>query len=307
MRPNTSRVLAPPIVAPPVVRVDQDPAHELAEESGSYREPSMTGLSSLIASPWLYVTATGLLITGISLSSLLHQASDGLPAYAASSPSQTNLPEPPERMTDQQATTTELAVSPAPLNPQPIDPMIPSQEEDPVHQQESVLVASDAGRTSLASRQVSEPTVIPAVATPSVPIDAWQKTESGDVASSGVQEPLTNSIASIAGDSDKNDDAIDVTLTHPPAQFHLTSLDPGMSQWQWGAQRVGLESVEPTASLPPTAPSCIDGQCPTSLPTYGTTIHWVASPADAYQQAKDENKLVFMMHVSGNFKIPGFT
>ena len=212
-------------------------------------------------------------------------------------------------MTDRQATTTEIAVSPAPLNAQPIDPMIPSQDGDPILEQGSVLVTADLGRSSLATLEASEPSDVPAVATPIVESEAWQETESDDVAASGVQEPAITSIAPIAGESDRNDDAIEVTLAQdPPIEIRLTSLDPGLPQWQSDAQgMVGLETAEPTASLTPTAPMCANGQCPTSLPKYGTTIQWAASPADASQRAEDENKLVFMMHVSGNFKIPGFT
>ena len=30
-------------------------------------------------------------------------------------------------------------------------------------------------------------------------------------------------------------------------------------------------------------------------------------PADAYRAAVEQDKLVFLIHISGNFKIPGFT
>ena len=39
----------------------------------------------------------------------------------------------------------------------------------------------------------------------------------------------------------------------------------------------------------------------------GTLIDWAQSPADAYEVAEDKEKLVFLIHVSGNFEIPGFT
>jgi hypothetical protein len=41
--------------------------------------------------------------------------------------------------------------------------------------------------------------------------------------------------------------------------------------------------------------------------TLGTAVHWSESPAEAYKTAADEKKLVFLIHVSGNFAIPGFT
>ncbi len=52
---------------------------------------------------------------------------------------------------------------------------------------------------------------------------------------------------------------------------------------------------------------CETGQCQPSGNRLGTEIHWAEQPADAYRQASEDGKLVFLIHVSGNFKIPGFT
>jgi hypothetical protein len=40
---------------------------------------------------------------------------------------------------------------------------------------------------------------------------------------------------------------------------------------------------------------------------HGTSIDFVSSPSDAAKQAKKEEKLVFVLHVSGNFEDPRFT
>ena len=40
---------------------------------------------------------------------------------------------------------------------------------------------------------------------------------------------------------------------------------------------------------------------------YGTTIVWADSPSDAAKKAKEEQKLVFVLHVSGHFEDPKFT
>jgi hypothetical protein len=40
---------------------------------------------------------------------------------------------------------------------------------------------------------------------------------------------------------------------------------------------------------------------------YGTSVHFVASPSEAAQQALKEEKLVFVLHVSGLFEDPDFT
>jgi hypothetical protein len=38
-----------------------------------------------------------------------------------------------------------------------------------------------------------------------------------------------------------------------------------------------------------------------------TALTWAKSPAEAAKQARSEGKLVFLIHVSGNFEDPGFT
>src|SRR5262249_30325955 len=40
---------------------------------------------------------------------------------------------------------------------------------------------------------------------------------------------------------------------------------------------------------------------------HGTTIDFVATPAEAAKQAKKEGKLVFVLHVSGHFEAPNLT
>lgn len=57
---------------------------------------------------------------------------------------------------------------------------------------------------------------------------------------------------------------------------------------------------------------CESGKCdlPPAGPVqgeHGTKIAWAESPDEARQLAVAQNKLVFMMHVSGNFEKPGFT
>ncbi len=40
---------------------------------------------------------------------------------------------------------------------------------------------------------------------------------------------------------------------------------------------------------------------------FGTKIHFVDTPKEAAAQAKKDEKLVFILHVSGNFEDPRFT
>ena len=43
------------------------------------------------------------------------------------------------------------------------------------------------------------------------------------------------------------------------------------------------------------------------MESHGTNLKWADTPADAYRMAEEQDKLVFLIHVSGNFEIPGFT
>ena len=40
---------------------------------------------------------------------------------------------------------------------------------------------------------------------------------------------------------------------------------------------------------------------------YGTAVHFEDTPADAARQAKTDEKLVLVLHVSGHFENPEFT
>jgi len=44
-----------------------------------------------------------------------------------------------------------------------------------------------------------------------------------------------------------------------------------------------------------------------SCGTFGTSVQFVKSPKDAAKQALKETKLVFVLHVSGDFEDPDFT
>jgi hypothetical protein len=44
-----------------------------------------------------------------------------------------------------------------------------------------------------------------------------------------------------------------------------------------------------------------------SCGSFGTAVQFVETPAEAAARAKKEEKLVFVLHVSGNFEDPKFT
>ena len=47
------------------------------------------------------------------------------------------------------------------------------------------------------------------------------------------------------------------------------------------------------------------GKCGTK--TYGTSVVWSGSPSEAAAKAKADEKLVFVLHVSGHFEDANFT
>ena len=65
---------------------------------------------------------------------------------------------------------------------------------------------------------------------------------------------------------------------------------------------VGLCLV-PLAGLAQAAEKEAEGVCK----TFGTHVEFVSTPSEAARQAKKEEKLVFVLHVSGNFENPRFT
>jgi len=50
-----------------------------------------------------------------------------------------------------------------------------------------------------------------------------------------------------------------------------------------------------------------DEQSSSTCGNHGTTIDFLDTPKEAAAQAKKEGKLVFVLHVSGNFEDPRFT
>jgi hypothetical protein len=49
------------------------------------------------------------------------------------------------------------------------------------------------------------------------------------------------------------------------------------------------------------------GQDCNNSDTYGTAIHWVRTAAEAQKLARAEDKLIFVVHLSGNFTRDAFT
>jgi hypothetical protein len=74
-----------------------------------------------------------------------------------------------------------------------------------------------------------------------------------------------------------------------------------------------LKGTDPRTGQPPAPPpqqvlsapnQCTTGTCGGD---FGTAVQFVKTPQAAADRAKKEEKLVFVLHVSGNFETPKFT
>ena len=64
------------------------------------------------------------------------------------------------------------------------------------------------------------------------------------------------------------------------------------------AVAIGIAGPASAKSPAAKAPTCGE---------YGTSVHFEDTPADAAKKAKEDEKLVMVLHVSGHFEDPQFT
>jgi hypothetical protein len=69
----------------------------------------------------------------------------------------------------------------------------------------------------------------------------------------------------------------------------------------WGLVRGGELTAGPARA--PTVADKDEGTCG----NHGTSVQFFDTPSEAAREAKKEQKLVFVLHVSGNFEDPRFT
>ncbi len=93
-----------------------------------------------------------------------------------------------------------------------------------------------------------------------------------------------------------------VEVTSAPREI---LIDPAVVTALSDSFRKFLASATPqpaVAALPPRAKLIPDG-----CQAYGTAVHFVKSPVEAFQEAANREKLVFILHLSGNIEDDGFT
>jgi hypothetical protein len=71
------------------------------------------------------------------------------------------------------------------------------------------------------------------------------------------------------------------------------------------AQATDVQTADPkTGKVPPVAKPAAKE---TDEGCHGTAVRFLDSPSEAAKRAKKEEKLVFILHVSGNFEDPRYT
>jgi len=73
------------------------------------------------------------------------------------------------------------------------------------------------------------------------------------------------------------------------------------------AALAGLGSARAGDKLLTDKPLAPDKDKPTTCGSFGTQVEFVDTPSEAAKLAKKQEKLVFVLHVSGNFEDPRFT
>jgi hypothetical protein len=69
------------------------------------------------------------------------------------------------------------------------------------------------------------------------------------------------------------------------------------------AARSPVHPIKPVKPIQPIISEKNEGTCG----SHGTRVEFVDTPSEAAKIAKKEQKLVFVLHVSGNFEDPRFT
>lgn len=159
---------------------------------------------------------------------------------------------------------------------------------------ESTISAEPKASTSQAIAPAAQPSTLPVVDSSTLPV------EDAVLAAS-----RTNPIPA--------------TVTADESKSHQTTSEPDEPALPTEAivnreeDLVSTQPERPLKALPELADKILappiageQRQCG-PMRSLGTTLQWAESPADAYQMAAAQGKMVFLIHVSGNFEIPGFT
>lgn len=202
------------------------------------------------------------------------------------------------------------------------------------HFQAALPTGSEASRTSTSEHDPPyhlEDLVALEAAAMKIPLCAPPKKYNAEFAEEDAAEDSFQQISEKLG-KDKNKNKNNSNPEPSPTQFIMenantlvsaTAFDNSFCKWQpldWMTSVTNADKAVPSGHQPdqivrvpdlltfPEKPGALGNeQCDSTLPHYGTQVRWIDQPENAFQLANNEDKLVFMLHISGNFKIPGFT
>jgi hypothetical protein len=146
------------------------------------------------------------------------------------------------------------------------------------------------------------------------PIGSSNSDDSEDEKASEIVDPLASLAYVAAGDLESHLREF-LDEPHLTAESSPTAVLPPSSPSRPKDDSSAPASLTPESvlthalpTLPTLAPAACAGACPLAESRkLGTALEWASSVEEAAQQAKDAGKLVFVIHVSGNFESPGFT
>ena len=104
-------------------------------------------------------------------------------------------------------------------------------------------------------------------------------------------------------------EAADIEITRPSHQPVVVILPPPQQPAEQASRSV--EELEPSVEAPePAVPVAKDDPpktCQKPSGVFGTSLAFATNPTEARKQAAAKEKLLFLLHVSGDFDDPGFT
>ena len=276
-------MVAPPVVRPPLCH---DSSQRTSAGPGS--AVTGTGATGTAVSNWgvvLAAAAVCLMIGLIAVESYSNAQNRSQPFVVVAHSTSPTLPQPTRFTPEESSTTSEgNAWTVAPPKHQstsgPAAIVKLDQEQDPANESVASLVSAES--------ESDRPDAFPNLAE----LDPSQKDTN----------QVTPSFASQPSEADAR---VDFDRRHNPADTLRATL-AARSRIKTLPTLGSRSNIIPHAS--PTEPAqCSDGTCQAQTRSLGTVLDWAETPAEAYREATESEKLVFLIHVSGNFEIPGFT
>jgi hypothetical protein len=211
-----------------------------------------------------------------------------------------------------------LAEQTAPVETSPVHPAPPKQADEPQSEalareaRPPAVTRQTSPTTNLASLSVAVDELTPlGQLAPETPRSSRKQSEPERTTPERKDsQPTTIASASLSREQDQGTpECSDGTCsTTPPVKLAKSSRS-GASVSAADLKVAASIADEPADDSPE---RCTQGTCDASPAgasgrSLGTALAWADSPADAARTAAERNKLVYLIHVSGNFEIEGFT